>query len=209
MRTAVSASRVKSTLGATWHGCLVYDLYDGERCVAAPTECRHCGLGTNDYRPLIDQQQGVLIVEIDNDASRRLFRQATDNSAALRMPIASGDCTQIVPAAGLPWFVALFGRDSLIASFQSTLVYPEFARGTLEVLGSLQATERDDYRDAEPGKILHELRPDELAKLKLIPIPRITARQTPLDRLPELYAGLHRDATSFPVQYLGANVPRA
>ena len=74
-----------------------------------------------------------------------------------------------VPAAGLPWFVALFGRDTLIVSLQTMIVYPEFAAGTLEVLAQYQATERDDYRDAEPGKILHELRYGELAHFKLIP----------------------------------------
>jgi glycogen debranching enzyme len=74
-----------------------------------------------------------------------------------------------LPAAGLPWFVAPFGRDSLIVSLQNILIYPEFARGALEILGSLQAKERDDYRDAEPGKILHEIRYGELAHFKLIP----------------------------------------
>ncbi len=74
-----------------------------------------------------------------------------------------------VPAAGLPWFMAPFGRDSLIVSLQNMTIYPEFARGALEVLGGLQATERDDYRDAEPGKIMHELRYGELAHFKLIP----------------------------------------
>ena len=49
------------------------------------------------------------------------------------------------------------------------LVYPDFARGALEVLGELQATPRDDYRDSEPGKILHEARQGELARLGRIP----------------------------------------
>ena len=49
------------------------------------------------------------------------------------------------------------------------LVQPRLALGSLDVLGSLQARERDDYRDAEPGKILHELRRGELAHFKLIP----------------------------------------
>lgn len=57
----------------------------------------------------------------------------------------------------------------MIASLQTSLVYPDFARGTLDVLGARQATKRDDYRDAEPGKIMHELRLGELAKLKLVP----------------------------------------
>jgi glycogen debranching enzyme len=74
-----------------------------------------------------------------------------------------------LPAAGLPWFVAPFGRDSLIVSLQNLLIYPEFARGALDILGSLQAKEDDSYRDAEPGKILHEIRYGELAHFKLIP----------------------------------------
>lgn len=89
--------------------------------------------------------------------------------AALRLPSLSGDHMVFLPAAGLPWFMAPFGRDSLIVSVQNIMVYPEFARGALEVLGGLQATERDDYRDAEPGKIMHELRYGELAHFKLIP----------------------------------------
>src|SRR4029079_9280756 len=86
-----------------------------------------------------------------------------------RLPIEGTDHLRFVPAAGVPWFVALFGRDSLIASLQSALVYPSFARGALDVLGSWQATERDDYRDAEPGKIMHELRLGELAHFKTVP----------------------------------------
>jgi glycogen debranching enzyme len=74
-----------------------------------------------------------------------------------------------VPAAGIPWLVAPLGRDSLIVSLQNLLVYPAFARGALAVLGGLQAKVQDDYRDAEPGKIPHELRYGELAHFKLIP----------------------------------------
>lgn len=59
-------------------------------------------------------------------------------------------------------FVALFGRDSLVAFLQTTLVYSDFARGSLDVLGAWQA-ERDDYRDAEPGEIMHELRLGDLS----------------------------------------------
>jgi glycogen debranching enzyme len=89
--------------------------------------------------------------------------------SALRLPIEGTDNLKFVPAAGLPWFVALFGRDSLVISLQAAIVHPDFARGALRVLAKWQATERDDYRDAEPGKIHHELRRGELAHFKLIP----------------------------------------
>jgi glycogen debranching enzyme len=56
--------------------------------------------------------------------------------AALRLPIEGTDHTVFLPAAGLPWFIAPFGRDSLIVSLQNILIYPEFARGSLDILGS-------------------------------------------------------------------------
>ena len=155
--------------GAIWHSCLAYDLTDGDQLYAAPDQCTQTGGKSKDSQKLADWQCGVLKAETSNDAFRRLFRQATDDMSALRLPIPGVDQMRLVPAAGLPWFVALFGRDSLIVSLQTALVYSDFARGVLDVLGSLQATERDDYRDAEPGKIMHELRLGELAKLKLVP----------------------------------------
>jgi glycogen debranching enzyme len=74
-----------------------------------------------------------------------------------------------VPAAGVPWFVTLFGRDSLIVSLQAMVVSSGFARGALKRLSEYQARERDDYRDAQPGKILHEMRAGELAHFHSVP----------------------------------------
>ncbi len=104
-----------------------------------------------------------------------LYRQSIEDMAALRMPMehegigAGHGPGVLLPAAGLPWYAAPFGRDSLIVSLQAMPVDPQLACGTLGVLGSLQATERDDRRDAEPGKILHEIRYGELAHFKMIP----------------------------------------
>ena len=64
----------------------------------------------------------------------------------------------MVPAAGLPWFMTLFGRDTLITSFQELLVGPEPAAAALRALAEAQADVDDPERDAEPGKIVHELR---------------------------------------------------
>jgi len=155
--------------GATWHSCLLYDLYDGKVCFEAPDNCFADCTESKVGKRLEDWQRAVLKIRTSNEEFYRLFRQGIEDMAALRLPIGGTDHMRFVPAAGVPWFVALFGRDSLIASLQNTLVYPGFARATLEVLGSLQATERDDYRDAEPGKIMHELRHGELAHFKLVP----------------------------------------
>ena len=67
-------------------------------------------------------------------------------------------------AAGIPWFTTLFGRDSIIAALETVAFIPSLAASTLEVLARLQATTDDPWRDAEPGKILHELRTGEMAR---------------------------------------------
>jgi glycogen debranching enzyme len=72
-------------------------------------------------------------------------------------------------SAGVPWFTTLFGRDSIITALQTLAFRPQLAVETLEVLASLQATEVDEWRDAEPGKILHELRVGETAKAGELP----------------------------------------
>jgi glycogen debranching enzyme len=155
--------------GEAWHCCLLYGLEDGERHVAAPVECVDDHERTRHAEALSDWLQSVLKIRCSNEEFYRLYRQALEDMAALRLPIVGTDHMVFLPAAGLPWFVAPFGRDSLIVSLQNMLIYPDFARGTLDILGSLQATERDDHRDAEPGKILHEIRYGELAHFKLIP----------------------------------------
>jgi glycogen debranching enzyme len=104
-----------------------------------------------------------------NEDVYRVFKQSVEDMAALRLRDFGDSPHEIFPAAGVPWFVAVFGRDSLIVSLQNMVVYPDFARGALKVLGELQALEIDDYRDAQPGKILHELRVGELAVRKKIP----------------------------------------
>ena len=152
-----------------WHCCLLYRLEDGDRHFAAPTDCVGQSHKSHHSETMADWLQKVVKIQTSNEEFYRLFRQALEDMAALRLPIAGTDHLVFLPAAGLPWFIAPFGRDSLIVSLQNTLIYPEFARGALEILGSLQAKEEDNYRDAEPGKIPHEMRYGELAHFKQIP----------------------------------------
>jgi len=72
-------------------------------------------------------------------------------------------------AAGIPWYVAPFGRDSLVAGLEMMFLNPEPVRATLEILARLQGSEVNPWRDEEPGKIMHELRRGELADLGEIP----------------------------------------
>lgn len=72
-------------------------------------------------------------------------------------------------AAGVPWFVTLFGRDSLITAYQMLAYNPLIAEQTLRLLAKYQGTKEDQWRDEQPGKILHELRVGEMANLDAIP----------------------------------------
>ena len=155
--------------GEAWHACLLYTLEDGEQHFHAPKNCVGQSYKSHHAESMAEWLETVAKIETSNEEFYRLFRQALEDMAALRLPIKGTDHVVFLPAAGLPWFLAPFGRDSLIVSLQNILIYPEFARGALEILGSLQAKEDDPYRDAEPGKILHEMRYGELAHFKLIP----------------------------------------
>ena len=90
------------------------------------------------------------------EALRRAFDQSIADLAALR--IRSGEERRPLFAAGMPWFMTVFGRDTAITSLQTLLLGPELASGALDVLAQLQATEDDASIDAEPGKIVHEVR---------------------------------------------------
>jgi glycogen debranching enzyme len=90
------------------------------------------------------------------DASlERTWSRSLADLAALRLRWTGQG---MVPAAGLPWFMTLFGRDTLITSFQELLLGPEPAAATLRALAETQALADDPERDAEPGKIVHEIR---------------------------------------------------
>jgi glycogen debranching enzyme len=89
---------------------------------------------------------------------RQTFGQSVNDLAALRMRTADDAGHGKLPAAGMPWFMTVFGRDTVITCMQTLLFGPELARSALRELAALQATEVDPSRDAEPGKIVHEVR---------------------------------------------------
>jgi glycogen debranching enzyme len=96
----------------------------------------------------------------DNGIFNAMLETSTEDFYALQMPDTAGTAV----AAGVPWFAALFGRDSLIASFQSLILNPTLAQGTLRVLASYQGRVTRDDHDEEPGKILHEMRSGEMTE---------------------------------------------
>ncbi len=100
---------------------------------------------------------------------RLAFDRAVEDFAALRLYDHDFSRDVWVPAAGIPWFVAVFGRDSIVASLQALPAHPLFAVGTLQKLAQWQARDLDPERDAEPGKICHEMRVGEWAHFHTIP----------------------------------------
>jgi glycogen debranching enzyme len=105
----------------------------------------------------------------EHDALSHTYRQSNLDLAALRVRPDNVTINWAMPGGGLPWFMTVFGRDSLIAAYQALPFHSDLAESALEALAELQATEWDNWRDAEPGKILHELRRGTLAALNEIP----------------------------------------
>jgi glycogen debranching enzyme len=100
-------------------------------------------------------------LECDWDPLRTTYSRSLVDLAALRFapPVAGG---RSLPAAGLPWFMTMFGRDSIFTSLQALPFTPELAATTLLALGDWQGTRLDDFRDEDPGRILHEMRYGEM-----------------------------------------------
>jgi glycogen debranching enzyme len=103
------------------------------------------------------------------DDIQDVYNRSLVDLAALRIRPREQDVRHAMPAGGVPWFLAAFGRDSLITSYEALPFKPTLAAAALELLAEYQATERDDFRDAEPGKIMHELRRGKLASLGIDP----------------------------------------
>jgi glycogen debranching enzyme len=100
-------------------------------------------------------------VSCDWDELHSTYRRSLVDLAALRFspPVAGG---KSLPAAGLPWFMTMFGRDSIFTSLQALPFTPELAATTLRALGEWQGSGLDDFRDEDPGRILHEMRYGEM-----------------------------------------------
>ena len=155
--------------GAAWHACCKYHIQEGDILRRAPDDCARACEDSGTAQSLTQWKQVTTQITTTNEEFYRLYRQSVEDMAALRLTADEAHPKELFAAAGVPWFVSVFGRDSLIVSLQNMTVYPDFARGTLRRLADLQATEMDTYRDAEPGKMPHELRVGELAHFKRIP----------------------------------------
>jgi glycogen debranching enzyme len=148
-----------------WHVCLLWLPLSGRGARPQVLPCHAVA------RPLRRRALRLpqVTLETPNVVVRRAWDQAAQDMEALRLEDPAFGRGVFIPAAGVPWFVTLFGRDALIVSLQSITGYPELAAGALRRLSDLQATVDDPERDMEPGKIPHEIRHGELAELGILP----------------------------------------
>jgi glycogen debranching enzyme len=147
-----------------WHATLAISARSAQRgrparLRAPPTSYAQARAEMNEG--VRDWLERAPVLECDWEPMRHIYRRSLLDLAALRF-YDDALPQSPMPAAGLPWFMTLFGRDSLIASYQALPFYPELAQSTLRVLAARQGSTLEDFREEEPGKIPHELRRGEL-----------------------------------------------
>ena len=160
----------------SWHVCLKFiPVFDGERM--PPLYGCHQFFGAGNE---LDKKRGIFLSESTQfrtgQAQPKLASvvesalvQATHDLAGLRLPDLDQGNHSWVTAAGLPIYVALFGRDILTAGWQACIVSTSMARGALRELPKWQGKVEDDWRDEQPGRMLHEAHTGPLAMLNYNP----------------------------------------
>ncbi|HEX9824234.1 MAG TPA: glycogen debranching N-terminal domain-containing protein [Actinomycetota bacterium] len=151
-----------------WHTGVVVAVHVDEE-VLEPTHQTFGDPEKEATRVLGKWEHEVPVVESGSDVLRHVYDKSVVDLAALRLRAEVEGNEYSLPAAGLPWFMTIFGRDTLITAYQSIWVGPELARGALLALAAYQGTDSNDFKDEEPGKILHEIRFGELSLIGLKP----------------------------------------
>lgn len=136
------------------------------------------------------QTQRIATVQSSSDLFNEVACRATSDVYMLITPTEFGP----YPYAGVPWFSTIFGRDGIFTAMFMLWMDPSIARGVLRTLAAMQAQETDPLADAQPGKILHEMRHGEMANLGEVPFGRYygSVDSTPLFIM---LAGMYLDAT--------------
>jgi glycogen debranching enzyme len=164
-----------------WHACLLWTPLDNEGQAQNPPGGTHCHALTTGDPALSKRRDGwhqrATKITTSDPAIDAVIARAVDDLGALRMERHDPDASKrspdgfgaLVPAAGIPWFVALFGRDTVVVSLQTLLLTPGLTLGSLGALAPFQGDTYDDRHDQQPGKIEHEYRRGELAHFHQIP----------------------------------------
>ncbi len=144
------------------------------QCTVVPQVAgKHCRAGRPDFPQQVRSRREAFAAWEERsthfNSNNRIFEQMLGTSKgdfhALQIP----EGKEHVIAAGIPWFATMFGRDSILAAYQSLLLSPRLASETLRVLARFQGDKHDDWRDEQPGKILHEFREGEMTRANEVP----------------------------------------
>jgi len=134
-----------------------------EPAMPSPERFREAGVLAR-WRMRARQRRGARL-----QSSGRLFQAWLDRSRADLALLTTDLPTGPYPYAGIPWFSTPFGRDAIVTAFQTLWIDPRLAKGVLEFLAARQAHQTSSFRDAEPGKIMHETRKGEMAAVDELP----------------------------------------
>lgn len=150
-----------------WRACLQWQTcVDGEVLPCPPCALQSNGEKTKEWLARATRMEAA---SLDMPGIGLVLERGRRDLHALRLPrYDEGDDAWVV-AAGAPNYLALFGRDVLTVGWQALPLGPEPLRGALQVLAKLQGTRDDDWRDEQPGRILHEARVDPAATLQQRP----------------------------------------
>jgi glycogen debranching enzyme len=155
--------------GRAWHCQLDVPLRSDRYVAPAPHRTFGNEVRPPDSDPLNVWRSQMPKVDSDSPVLTEVIRRSAADLSALRIQVQGSDETVWLPAAGLPWFLTLFGRDTLITAYQTIGFGQGLAYGALRALAELQGRRRDDFRDEEPGRILHEVRSGELTRTGQMP----------------------------------------
>lgn len=156
---------------STWRACLSWLARVEEGQLPLSAKCFHHG-ATEYERKRVEYLRTATSFRFGNDDLSDVVRKSTERArldlAALRMfDLERGG--KIAVAAGVPTYMGVFGRDMLGSAWQASLLGPELALGSIDVLSRSQASAENRWRDAVPGKIVHEMHTDPLSVLNFQP----------------------------------------
>jgi glycogen debranching enzyme len=137
---------------------------------------------SEELQAMIHRRSTGPLAEVDIQTSNEQFNSWIRRSCADLSMMVTQTSHGFYPYAGVPWFSTVFGRDGIITALELLWLTPSVAKGVLSYLAATQATSHDAARDADPGKILHEMRKGEMARLGEVPFGRYygTVDGTPL-----------------------------
>lgn len=152
--------------GGEWSTCIqVTPIVEGQK-ITPRYLCAQPVARAAPVERLARWRRQVPVVDTDHEGLKAVIQRSSEDLGALRL-FDPDYPDRVVLAAGAPWFMTVFGRDSLITAWMALMVDPDIALGVLQTLARFQGTKVDPLNEEQPGRILHEMRFGEAASLSL------------------------------------------